>query len=95
MPLERGRVIRYDAARMTFEFTMMHKAKIIACQISSTAMDELAGARGTLPAEREAQFYRLRDMIESIASDLFDEGTMEAGDLIRVFYHHARHHDEG
>ena len=90
MPLERGRVIGYDASRMTFEFTMMDKAKIVDCDISSTAMDVLVGVRGTTPAEREAQFLRLRDTIERIASDLFDKGLATPSGMIRIFRHHVR-----
>ena len=77
---------------MTFEFTMMDKAKIAAvdCEISSNAMDQLAGSRGTMPDEREAQFHALRDAIERIASDLFEEGISSPDGAIRIFYHHVR-----
>jgi len=55
---------------------MIHKAEdqanIVNCKISSTAMDQFAGTKGTMPSEREAQFLSLRDGIERIASDLFD-----------------------
>jgi hypothetical protein len=89
MPLERGRKIGYDVNKMTFEFTMVDdKAKIVGCEISNAAMDELAGVRGTMPADREAQFLHLRDRIERIASDLFDEIPTPGG-KIRVFYHHV------
>jgi hypothetical protein len=90
MPLTRGRIVGYDASRMTFEFTMMDdKARLVTCEISSAAMDQLAGTRGTLPAEREAQFLHLRDGIERIASDVFDEMPTSGG-KVRVFYHHVR-----
>jgi hypothetical protein len=90
MPLTRGRTAGYNASRMTFEFTMMDdKAKVVDCEISSGAMDQLAGTRGTLPAEREAQFLRLRDGIERIASDVFDEMPTSGG-KVRIFYHHVR-----
>jgi hypothetical protein len=47
MPLERGRIIGYDASRMAFEFTMIDRADvvIIECEISSAAMDQLAGTK--------------------------------------------------
>ena len=77
---------------MTFEFTMMDKAKIVDCDISSTAMDELVGARGTMPAERETQFLHLRDRIERIASNLFDEGMATPSGMIRIFRHHLRYY---
>ena len=87
-----GRVIGYDANRMAFEFTMIDRAivAIIECEISSTAMDQLAGIRGTMPAEREAQFLHLRDTIERIASDLFDEGLATPSGLIRIFAQYVR-----
>jgi Protein of unknown function (DUF1488) len=90
MPLERGQVIGYDAGPMTFRFTMMDdKANVVDCEISSAAMDELAGGRGAKPAERAAQFLRLRDKIERIASDVFDE-MPTPGRKVRVFYHRVR-----
>jgi hypothetical protein len=90
MPLTQGRTVGYNANRMTFEFTMLDdKAHVVGCEISSAAMDQIAGTRGTLPAEREAQFLHLRDRIERIASDLFDEMSMLGG-KIRIFYHHIR-----
>jgi hypothetical protein len=62
---------------MMFEFAMMDdKAKVVDCEIGSTAMDELAGIRGTAPAEKEAQFLHLLDRIERIASDLFDNADI-------------------
>lgn len=53
-------------------------------------MDQLAGTKGTLPAEREVQFLRLRDGIERIASELFDGMPMPPGGKIRIFHHHIR-----
>jgi hypothetical protein len=91
MLLERDRIIGYDADRMTFEFTMMDKAKILDCTISSVAMDEIANTRGTRPADREAQFLNFRALIERIASELFDEEGAPRGTL-RIFYHHTRYH---
>jgi hypothetical protein len=91
MPLERCRIIGYDTDRMTFEFTMTDaKGNFVDCKISSTAMDQLDGAKGTMPAEREAQFLRLRDEIERIASDLFEKAKPNPVRLIRIFHHHIR-----
>ena len=91
MPLTRGRTLGYDVERMAFAFTMLtSKAETVECQISSAAMDELAGKRGTPPAEREAQFLHLREGIERIASDNFDEGIMVQGEIVRVFAKHIR-----
>jgi hypothetical protein len=93
MPLTRGRTIGYDVGRMMFAFMMMNeKAQIVDCEISSAAMDHLAGNKGTPPAEREGQFLHLRDGIERIASDLFDEMPLLGG-KIRIFYRHIRHRE--
>jgi hypothetical protein len=62
----------------------------VRCQISAAAMDELAGARGTRPDEREAQFVSLRDTIERIASDHFDHGATVKGAAVRIFAKHIR-----
>jgi hypothetical protein len=90
MPLMRGRIVGYDAGRMTFEFTMMHDARIVDCEISSTALDDLAGEKGVRPGERDAQFRRLRDAIERIASNTFDRNGMHPGETIRIFSKHVR-----
>jgi hypothetical protein len=88
---ERGQIIGYDAERMTFEFTMTDaKGKIVHCKISSTAMDQLDGAKGTMPSERVAQFVKHRDEIERIASDLLDKEERGPVGLICIFYHHIR-----
>jgi hypothetical protein len=90
MPLMRNRILGYDAERMAFKFTMLNKVETVECEISSAAMDDLAGKRGTLPAEREAQFLSLREAIERIASDTCDEGTMVRGAVVRIFAKHIR-----
>ena len=90
MPLTRGRIFGYNANRMVFEFTMMRDLRIVDCEISSTAMDDLAGEKGVRPNEREAQFRRLRDTIERIASDIFDQQSMSAVETIRIFAKHVR-----
>src|ERR1700730_1431984 len=95
MPLEWGRIIGYDASRMTFQFTMEDNSKIIDCEISGPAMDQLAGTKGTMPTDREAQFLHLQDAIERIASDLFDKGKPRQGGMIRIFFHHVRQRDIG
>jgi hypothetical protein len=91
MPLVRGQILRYDADRMAFEFTMLNtEGGAVQCQISGAAMDELAGKRGTQPAEREAQFLHLREAIERIASDNFDHGLALSGAIVRIFAKHIR-----
>jgi hypothetical protein len=95
MPLEWGRIIGYDASRMTFQFTMEDNTTIIDCEISGPAMDQLAGTKGTMPTDREAQFLHLQDAIERVASDLFYEGKPRPCGMIRIFYHHIRQRDIG
>jgi Protein of unknown function (DUF1488) len=90
MPLTPGRILGYDANRMAFQFTMLNgKAETVECEISSAAMDELAGKKGTRPAEREAQFLSLREMIERIASDNFDHDSVVRGAVVRIFAKHT------
>jgi hypothetical protein len=88
MPLMRGRILGYDVDRMAFKFMMLNKGETVECEISSVAMDDLGGKRGTLPAEREAQFMRLREVIERIASDNFDSETIVRGAVVRIFATH-------
>jgi hypothetical protein len=77
MKLSRGRALGYDTDRMIFEFTMLSdKGETVECQISSAAMDEFAGKRGTPLSEREAQFLSFRDAIERIASDNFNRDAI-------------------
>ena len=90
MPLMRGRILGYDAERMAFHFTMLNKGETVECAISGAAMDELADKRGTLPAEREAQFLLLREAIERIASDNFDRESIARGLVVRIFAKHIR-----
>ena len=90
MPLMRGRILGYDIDRMAFKFMMLNKGETVECEISSVAMDDLGGKRGTLPAEREAQFMRLREVIERIASDNFDSETIVRGAVVRIFAKHIR-----
>jgi hypothetical protein len=90
LPLMRGRLVGYDAKRMVFIFTMMHGAKIIDCEISSTALDDLAGVKGVRPNEREAQVMRLRDKIERLTSDNFGKNGMQLSETIRIFSKHIK-----
>ena len=88
MPLTRGRIGGYDSERMAFGFTMLNGDQTIECQISDAAMDELAGTRGTPSIARQGQFVALRDVIETIASDLYDSGPGVKGATIRIFTKH-------
>jgi hypothetical protein len=54
MPLTRANVVGYDPTRMSFKFIMMTPmGKSVAREVSSIAMDLLAGVKGTLPSKRE------------------------------------------
>jgi hypothetical protein len=53
-------------------------------------MDQLDGAKGTIPSKREMQFLSHREKIERIASDLLAKGPTAPIGLIRIFYHHIR-----
>jgi hypothetical protein len=83
MPLTRGWLRGYNKNRMVFEFAMVtDKGVTVNCEISSTAMDDLAGMRGTHPNEREVQFLHYREAIERVASDIFDGDTLVQGAVI-------------
>jgi hypothetical protein len=89
MPLMRGNVIGHDADRRMFKFTMLRpNAGTVSCQISSVAMDYLDGRRGTPTSEREAQFIRLRDPVEKVASDVFDNDSDTQSAMVRIFAKH-------
>ena len=88
MPLTRGRIGGYDSERMAFGFTMMNGEQEIECQISDAAMDELAGTTGTENSARQAQFLSLRDDIEKIASDIFEDVPPVDGYVVRIFAKH-------
>jgi Protein of unknown function (DUF1488) len=87
MPLTRGETIGYDTDLMAFNFTMRNGEQIVQCQISNAALNVLA-VRGErdLPAEFEAH----RELIEIIASELFDQTSNTEPSLIRIFAKHIR-----
>ena len=90
MPLTRGQIVGHDNERMAFAFTMMNDGEIVPCQISDAAMDDLAGAKGTLSIARQAQFVAYRDTIERIASDLLDKAPSIEGYVVRIFSKHIQ-----
>ena len=89
MPLTRGDIIGYDAGRMSYKFTMMNGGAAIDCEISSVALNDLIGDRWSKQeiADRDAQFLKFRDLIESIASDLFNAGPSRPK-VVRIFAKH-------
>ena len=70
---------------MTFSFTMKHEASIVDCEVSSVALDDLAGKKSARPSEREAQFKALCDAIERVASDIFDKRCMAEEYLLKAY----------
>ena len=86
MPLSPGQLVGYSDARRMFMFTMLNGAETIQCEISSSAMDDLAGGVSGGPAGREAQFLTVRREIECVASAIFDDGASDyEGGAIRIF----------
>ena len=88
MPLTRGEAVGCDAHLMTFKFTMRNGEQIVQCQISSAALGNLV-ARGSardLPTEFEAH----RELIETIASEQFDQTSNEETRLVSIFAKHIR-----
>ena len=90
MALMRDKIVGHDDERMAFKFTMLDDGKVVQCQISDAALDELAGMRGTETSARQAQFLSLRDTIEKIASDLFSKAPPVDGYVVRIFAKHTR-----
>ena len=88
MPLARDRIIGHDRERLAFRFTMLSDGDVVDCQISDAAMDELAGMQGTESSARQAQFLSLRETIERIASELYDEAPRFKGYVVRIFVRH-------
>ena len=88
MPLARDRIVGHDLERLAFRFTMMDDGDVVQCQISDAAMDELAGMQGTESSARQAQFLSLRETIERIASDVYDEAPRFKGYVVRIFVRH-------
>ena len=86
MPLSPGQLMGYDDARRVFMFTMLNRNEIVQCEISASAMDDLADDVRGGPAGREAQFLTVRREIERVASAIFDDGSSEnQSGIVRIF----------
>jgi hypothetical protein len=86
MPLSPGQLVGYDDARRIFRFTMLNGAETVSLEISSAAIDDLAGGVSGGPAGREAQFLTVRRQIERVASAIFDDGPIDnQGGIVRIF----------
>jgi Protein of unknown function (DUF1488) len=90
MALMRDEPIGHDPERLAFKFTMLNEGKVVPCQISDAAMDELGGTTGTGAEARHAQFLSLREAIEGIASDLFAQAPPIDGYVVRIFTKHVK-----
>jgi len=77
MALTPGQFQEYDFNRMVVLFTMKNEQAVVACAISTDAMDQLDGTSRTPPAQREQQFLRLRDQIEQRAARKFSDVELE------------------
>ena len=75
---------------MAFLFTMIYRAGIVDCEISSVALDDLDGSKGTRPDQRETQFSRLRDVVERLASYAFEQQGRRKGERVRIFSKHVK-----
>jgi hypothetical protein len=77
MALTEGQFQDYDFNRRVVLFTMKNDEAIVACAISTDAMDLIEGTSSTTPAERQQQFFRLRDRIEARAARKFSDVELE------------------
>ena len=73
MPLTRGEAVGYDADLMVFKFTMRNGEQIVQCQISHAALGDLADRWRGAGRDLRAEFEAHRELIESIASEQFDQ----------------------
>lgn len=77
MTLVSGAFQSYDFDRMVVMFTMMDDGRVVSCAISTSAMDDLEKSVGTKAVQREAQFLRLREPIETRAARKFSDDELE------------------
>ncbi|KIZ42707.1 MULTISPECIES: DUF1488 domain-containing protein [Rhodopseudomonas] len=86
MAFSSGKFHGYDIDRSVVLFSMMNDLTEIPCAISTTAMDDMEGAKRTPAAAREEQFMRLRGDIEAKAGLKFSNSELEgkpAGIILR------------
>ena len=90
MPLTGGKAVGYDADSMTFKFTMRNGQQIVQCQVSISALSDLADRRRGSRGDLQAEFKANRELIEAIASALFDQlPNVETG-VVSIFSKHIR-----
>ena len=90
MPLMRGKPVGYDAGSMTFKFTMMNGQQIMQCQVSIAALSDLADRRRCSTGDLQAEFKANRELIEAIASALFDRSSNVETGVVSIFSKHIR-----
>ena len=88
MPLTRGKAVGYDADLMAFKFTMRNGQHIVQCQISIAALSDLADRRRGSAGDFLAEFGANREIIEAIASALFDQLSNEQTRVVSIFSKH-------
>lgn len=79
MALTRGAFRAYDFDRMIVSFTMMDEQTEIPCAVTTAAMDNLDKPFKATAAQREAQFLRLRDLIENRAAQKYLDASDARG----------------
>ncbi|MGY3610770.1 DUF1488 domain-containing protein [Bradyrhizobium sp. Leo121] len=77
MTLMPGRFIGYEYDRMVVLFSMLDGQREVPCAISTSAMDELEGVVRARAGQREAQFMRLRERIETCAAGKYQASEFE------------------
>lgn len=77
MALTPGTFTSYDTDRSVVTFTMMNDTTPVSCAVSTSAMDDLEKSAGTKSAGREAQFMRLKSLIETRAAKKFLDSELE------------------
>jgi len=90
MPLTRGKAVGYDADLMAFKFTMRNGQQIVQCQISIAALSDLADRRRGSTGDLFAEFKASPELIEAIASVLFDRSSNVETRVVSIFSKHIR-----
>jgi hypothetical protein len=90
MPLTRGKALGYDADLMAFNFTMRNGQQIVQCQVSIAALSDLADRRRGSTGDLQAEFKANRELIEAIASALFDQSSNVETRVVSIFSKHIR-----
>jgi hypothetical protein len=84
--LQRGRISGYDLTRMSFGFTMLDGEREIKCEISSVALNDLAGPR--CARNKHEQFLAHRAEIEATAAAVLDLDDVTK--VVRIFAKHVK-----